>query len=111
MEDLCNRVPLISKSICEELDHVSLVNFKDTSREITKNVTSERFYWISVLRAYNCFHGDFKDFWVKVVKRTPVEFVKEIVMLIDQFYIGIQDNEKIIPHLICGIYNKQHYYK
>ena len=108
MEDLCNRVPLISKSICEELDHVSLVNFKDTSREITKNLTSERFYWInSVLRAYNCFHGDFKDFWVKVVKRTPVEFVKAIVMLIDQFYIGIQDNEKIIPHLICGIYNKQ----
>ena len=112
MEDLCNRVPLISKSICKELDHVSLVKFKETSREINKNLKSERFYWINVLRAYNCFHGDFKDFWVKVVKRTPVEFVKEIVIIIDQFYIGIQDDgaeddEKIITHLICGIYNKQ----
>ena len=47
MEDLCNRVLWISKSICKELDHVSLVNFKDTSRDITKNLESERFYWIS----------------------------------------------------------------
>ena len=28
-------------------------------------------------------------------------------MIIDQFYIGIQNNEKIIPHLIFGIYIKQ----
>ena len=44
---------------------------------------------------------------MEILRISPVEFVKEIVMILDQFYIGIQDDEKTITHLICGIYNKQ----
>ena len=86
MEDLCRKIPLISKSIFEELDDQSFVNFKDASREIITNLKNERFYWIRVLRSYNCLFKDFKDSWSRVVNRTPAEFVRRIVVLIDQFY-------------------------
>ena len=84
MEDLFKRVPLLRKSISEELDDLSMVNFKDASQEITKSLKNESFYWIRVLRAYNCFQDfqSFKDSWARVVKKTPVEFVKEICKLV-----------------------------
>jgi ankyrin repeat protein len=73
MEDLFKRVPLLRKSISEELDDLSMVNFKDASQEITKSLKNESFYWIRVLRAYNCFQDfqSFKDSWARVVKKTP----------------------------------------
>ena len=86
MEDLCRKIPLISKNIFEELDDQSCVNFKDACREINTILKNERFYFIRVLRSYNCLLRDFKDSWAKVVNRTPREFVKEVVVLIDQFY-------------------------
>ena len=86
MEDLCRKIPLISKTILEKLDDKSFVNFKDASREIITNLKNERFYWIRVLRSYNCLLRDFKDSWSIVVNRTPAEFVRKIVALIDQFY-------------------------
>ena len=85
MDDLCKRVSLIIKNICDELDDQSFVNFKDASREITKTIRNGRFYWIRLMRTYNCYHGDFKDSWAKVVERIPAEFVKEIVMSIVWF--------------------------
>ena len=86
MEDLCRKIPLISKGIFEELDDQSFVNLKDASREITANLKNERFYWIRVLRSYNCLFKDFKDSWSRVVNRTPAGFVRKIVSLIDQYY-------------------------
>ena len=78
MEDLCKKVPFLCKSIFEELDNQSFVNFKDASREINDNLKNERFYWIRVLRTYNYLLGDFKETWAKVVKGIPAEYVKEI---------------------------------
>ena len=85
MEDLCRKIPLISKNLLEELDDQSCVNFKDASREINAVLKNERFYWIRVLRSHSSLLRDFKDSWARVVNRTPAEFVKEIVVLIDQF--------------------------
>ena len=86
MEDLCRKIPLTTKSIFDELDDQICVNFIDASREINTVLKNERFYWIGVLRSYNCLLRDFKDSWARVVNKTPAEFVKEIVLLIDQFY-------------------------
>ena len=117
MEDLCKRVPLISKIIIEELDNHSLVNFKEASREITKELRNKRFYWIRVLRTYSCCNGDFKEFWAKIVKRTPPAFVKDIVMLIDKFSkVYYSTNHKklitvLSPQHIAAIYGKSQLYK
>ena len=85
MEDLCRKIPLIKKSIFEELDHQSCVKFKDASRVINTNLKNERFYCIRVLRSHNFVQGNFKDAWSKVIRRTSHEFVKEIVVLTDLF--------------------------
>ena len=86
MEDLCRKVPLICKNIINELDNQSFVNFRDASRKININLRNERFYWIRVLSIYGCLIGDFKDSWASVVKRTPPEFVKELVMVTKTFW-------------------------
>ena len=85
MEALCRNIPLICKKIFKELDSQSCVNFKDSSREINVNLKNERFYWIRVLSIYNYLIGDFKESWASVVKKTPPEFVKELVTVIEKF--------------------------
>ena len=114
MEDLCRKIPLISKSIFEELDDQSFVNFKDASREISTNLKNERFYWIRVLRSYNCLLRDFKDSWSIVVNRTPAEFVRKIVALIDQFYKDdcyAEDKTFFLPQHIAACLGKLDFYK
>ena len=88
------------------------MNFKDASREINVNLKNERFYWIRVLSTYNCSNGDFKDSWASVVKRTPPEFVKELVMVTETFYkknlqekLFMSELKFLAPHHIaagCG---------
>ena len=114
MEDLCRKIPLISKSIFEELDDQSFVNFKDASREISTNLKNERFYWIRVLRSYNCLLRDFKDSWSMVVNRTPAEFVRKVVALIDQFYKDdcyAEDKTFFLPQHIAACLGKLDFYK
>ena len=115
MEGLCRKIPLISKSIFEELDDQSFVNIKDASREITTNLKNERFYWIRVLRSYNYLLRDFKDSWSVVVNRTPAEFVRKIVALIDQFYkedcCYAEDKTFFSPQHIAAHLGKIDFYK
>ena len=114
MEDLCKKIPLISKTILEKLDDKSFVNFKDASREINTNLKNERFYWIRVLRSYNCLLREFKDFWASVVNRTPAVFVKRIVMLIDHFYKNESCKEETMslsPQHIAAYLGKLGFYK
>ena len=117
MEDLCKRVPLISKIIIEELDNHSLVNFKDASREITKELRNTRYFWIRVLRTYSCCNGDFKKFWAKIVEKTPPEFVKDIVMLIDRFSKDTYSKKckkrrtGFLPQHIASMYGESQLYK
>ena len=107
MEDLCKRIPLISKIICEELDDQCLVKFKDTSREIATTMKNERFYWLRVLRTYNCLHGDFRYSWARVVKRTSAEFVEEIARLVNQFYMSSRFDH--LSDSIGGIFFAKYY--
>ena len=114
MEDLCRKIPLISKSIFEELDDQSFVKFKDASREILTNLKKERFYWIRVLRSYNGLFKDFKDSWSRVVNRTPADFVRKIVALIDQFYKGdcfAENATSFLPQHIAARLGKLDFYK
>lgn len=114
MEDLFRKIPLITKIIFEELDDQSFVNLKDASREIIANLKKERFYWIRVLRSYNCLYKDFKDSWSRVLNRTPAEFVRKIVVLIDNFYkVDCYTEDKIFfsPQHIAACLGKLELYK
>ena len=59
MEDLSMRVPLMIRFILKNLDDKTLVNFKESSREINYVLDQERFYWIRILNKYK---GSFKEF-------------------------------------------------
>ena len=114
MEDLFRKIPLITKIIFEELDDQSFVNLKDASREIIANLKKERFYWIRVLRSYNCLYKDYKGSWSRVLNRTPAEFVRKIVALIDQFYKDdcfTEDKTFFSPHHIAACLGKLDFYK
>ena len=101
MEDLWKRIPLICKTIFAELNDQSFVNFRVVSREIAKNLKNERFYWIRVMKSYNCFSGDFKDSWAKIVNRVPAQILEEMALIIDGF---IEDYE----HLSIKSLSPQH---
>jgi hypothetical protein len=102
------------EDLCRELDDQSFVNFKDSSKDFNSNLKNERFYWIRVLRSYNCLLEDFKEIWAKVVKETPAEFVKEIVLLIDSFYKDkIYTDQKVpfSPNYIAACCGNTDFYK
>ena len=114
MEDLCRKLPLIKKIIFKELDNQSCVTFKDASRVISNNLKNERFYWIRVLRSHTFVQRNFKDYWAKAIRRTPTEFVKEMVALTEKFCKSKHFNTKITsfsPHDIAAYCGNADLYK
>ena len=63
IEDVFKRFPHISESVFNELDNQSLINCKETSKELSAFLDKERFLWIRVLRNYSKHYQTFKDSW------------------------------------------------
>ena len=87
MEDLGLRFSLISKIILNNLDDISLANFRKASRENSNFLENERFYWIRIIKKYNCLIGEHQEVWNKVVSKTPVETIKEFAVAVYQFHM------------------------
>ena len=87
MEKLCQRFPLISQKIINQVDNETLTNFKDGGRYTNYFLKNERFYWIRIIKRYNCLTGDLQEVWKKVVSKTPVEIVKELAVEVHRFYL------------------------
>ena len=85
MEELCQRFPSIAQKIMNDVDNETLINFKEASKITDYFLEKERFYWIRIIQRYNCLIGEFQDVWKKVVKKTPVEIIKELAVAIHQF--------------------------
>ena len=86
MENLRNRFPTLISRILDNVDDESLVIFKETNREIHDFLDKERFYWIRILRRYNGSFVEFWDSWKMVIVRNPVEMVREIAMIVEEFF-------------------------
>ena len=85
MEQLCQRFPLISQKIINQVDDETLTNFKDGGRYTNDFLKKERFYWIRIIEKYNCLTGDLQGVWKKVISKTPVEIVKELAVEVHPF--------------------------
>ena len=68
-----------------DIDDETLINFKEASRNTDDFLDKERFYWIRIIQRYNCLIGKLHDVWKKVVKKTPVEIIKELAVALHQF--------------------------
>ena len=86
MEDLSTRFPSLIPIILENVDNQSLVNFKDTSRDLRDFVEGERFYWIRIIEKYKGNFEEFSKCWKKVIERTPREIVKRIALAVEHFF-------------------------
>ena len=85
MEEVCQRFPLIAKKILNHIDNETFINFKKVSRNNADFLKKERFYWIRIIRRYNCLFGELHEVWKKVVSKTPVEIIKELAVTVCQF--------------------------
>ena len=85
MEELCQRFPSVAQKIMNDIDNETLINFKEASRNTDDFLDKERFYWIRIIKRYNCLIGNLHDVWKKVVKKTPVEIIKELAVAVNQF--------------------------
>ena len=85
MEEICQRFPLIAQKILNYVDNETLINFNKAGRNNAAFMEKERFYWIRIIKRYNCLIGELQEVWKKVVKKTPVEIIKELAVAVHQF--------------------------
>ena len=78
MDELCQRFSLMVQKIMNHVDNETLINFKEAGRNNATFLEKERFYWIRIVQRYNCLYGELQEVWRKVVRKTPVEIIKEL---------------------------------
>ena len=67
------------------VDNETLINFKEAGRNNDNFLRKERFYWMRIIQMYNFLIGDLHEVWKKVVRKTPVEIIKEFAFAVHQF--------------------------
>ena len=85
MDELCQRFLLMVQKIINHVDNETLINFKEACRNNAAFLENQRFYWIRIIQRYNCLIGELEEIWRKVVRKTPVEIIKEIANAVYQF--------------------------
>ena len=89
LEQLCLRFPLIEDKILSKLDYQSLIMFTTASKEAADIQQRSRFFWVRRIQyqlgSLYIGHNDSKD-WRKVIKKSPVEIVRQLSKNIQQFY-------------------------
>ena len=86
MEDLCERFPLLSKMVFENLDDQSLVKVKESSRKINNHLQNERLYWIRRIKKHIGYFKKFADAWKKVIDKTPVKNVRKLAITVESYF-------------------------
>ena len=85
MYELCQRFPLMAQKIMNRVDDETLISFKDAGRNNHEFLRKERFYWIRIIKRYSCLFGELQEIWKKVVRKTPIEIIKELAVAVHEF--------------------------
>ena len=85
MDELRQRFPLMVQKILNRVDNDTLINFKEAGRNNDAFLENERFYWIRMIQGYNGLIGELQEVWKKVVRKTPVEIIKELAVAVYKF--------------------------
>ena len=75
----------MAQRIMNHVNNETLINFKEAGRNNAEFLGKERFYWLRIIRRYNCLIGELQEVWKKVVRKTPVEIIKELAIAVHQF--------------------------
>ena len=78
MEEFFKRFPQLSEDFVMQLDYQSLVKCKEASRQIRKFLGRGRLLYTQVILKYIKKFEEYKEDWRKVLKKSSVEFIKEV---------------------------------
>ena len=99
---------MIAQKILNHVDSEALINFKEASRNNATFLEKERFYWVRIIQRYNGLFGELQEVWKKVVRKTPVEVVKEFAIAVHQFSPILfrmflrNENKCLAPKCVCN---------
>jgi ankyrin repeat protein len=111
MEEVSQRFPLIVQKILSHVDNLSLINFKRADRNNNEFLIKERFYWIRIIKMYNCLTRQHQYAWKKVVRKTPVETIKELAVAVHKYLPTLSRNHEsfkfdpLMTGVFCGSLN------
>ena len=72
--------------VSNNLGDQSLIALKESSREVSKSMDEERFFWIRIIRRYKENFKKFKDSWREVLQKTPIDNVRQIANAVQKFF-------------------------
>lgn len=85
---------MLAKKLLQNLDAQSLVNFKETSRDIYSVSTNERAYWLRIIQKHNVNLLDFQSSWKKVLNKIPMEILKQLAIATWKFFKPHEDENE-----------------
>ena len=79
------KFPHIAIDIFKELDNETLTNCRKVSRLWCGHLDNQRIYWVRMIQRYSMNMKSSYHQWKKVFKNTPVEYIKDLSVSIQQF--------------------------
>ena len=75
------RFPLVNRMVLYNLDNQSLTKSQEANRGIAEFLDNEKFYWIRIIKKYAGNFEGFEESWKEVIRRTPLDIVKQFALL------------------------------
>jgi hypothetical protein len=79
------RFPHVANDIFKELDNETLTNCRKVSRLWCDHLDNQKMYWVRMVQRYSTNTTNSYQQWKKVLKYTPVEYVKDLSVSTQQF--------------------------
>ena len=87
MEVVCNRFPMIARNILNNLDNITLISCKESSRELKTFLENEKTIWIRMVGLYkNNFIG-FEKSWKQTIEKNSVDNIKQLALATQKFFM------------------------
>ena len=102
LEEVFERFPKLRTEIAENLNNESIISLKTASREMNQVLEEDRSFWLRKIKKLYRINRitkkhQFYDSWKKVVRKTPVEILIEIVNCLQGFFLFFTQATR--PHL------------
>ena len=95
------RFRVVSELIIKNLDGKSLAKSKEASREISKFLENEKFFFLTIIKNYNSNFKGFEDSLNKVIHKTPVKIMKQLSIAVQIFFKKFPVIKEMTPFFIA----------
>ena len=80
------KFPQVVQKILKKLNNQDLAKFKEVSKFLSSFLEKDRFFWKRILQKYGENHAKFKETWISVTEKMPVDELKELTLAVEKFY-------------------------